>query len=41
MKTEKKNNILVTGHRGLLGGEILKELRKQNYKNIFFITKKN
>jgi GDP-L-fucose synthase len=40
MKTEKKNNILVTGHRGLLGGEILKELRKQNYKNIFFITKK-
>ena len=40
MKTEKKYNILVTGHRGLLVGEIVKELKKQNYKNIFFIPKK-
>jgi len=41
MKAEKKYNILVTGHRGLLGGEIVKKLKKHNYKNIFFIPKKN
>lgn len=40
MKNEKNSKILVTGHKGLLGAEIVKELKKQNYKNIFVITKK-
>ena len=37
--TEKKKRILITGHQGLLGSEIIKRLKKNKYKNIFFISK--
>ena len=36
---EKKKKILITGHQGLLGSEIIKRLKKNKYKNIFFISK--
>ena len=40
MVNEKKFKILVTGHKGLLGSEIVKELKNQNYRNIFFTPRK-
>ena len=36
----KKSKIFVAGHRGLIGSAIIRKLKEQNYKNIFFKTRK-
>ena len=37
----KKSKILVTGHTGLVGSAILKQLQKMNYQNIFTCNSKS
>tara|TARA_Y100000591_G_scaffold321039_1_gene335332 strand:- start:84 stop:1031 length:948 start_codon:yes stop_codon:yes gene_type:complete len=36
----KKSKIFVAGHRGLIGSAIIRKLKEQNYKNIYFKTRK-
>ena len=41
MKITKNSKIFLAGHKGMVGSSILKLLRKKNYKNIFYLNKKN
>ena len=34
------SKIYVAGHNGLVGGAILRELKKQGYKNLIFASRK-
>lgn len=38
---EKNSKILVTGHNGLVGSNLIKELKKQGYENIWTVPKEN
>ena len=40
LKINKKESLLLLGHKGLIGSAILKQLRNRNYKNILTIEKK-
>ena len=34
------SKIFIAGHKGLVGGAILRTLKKKGYKNILIVTKK-
>ena len=37
----KNSKIFVSGHRGMVGSSILRQLKKRGYKNIIVKTRKN
>ena len=40
MEIKKKDKIFVAGHKGLVGSAILRELKKNGYKNIITASRK-
>ena len=36
----KKSNIFIAGHKGLVGGSIYNRLKKSGYKNLIIVDKK-
>ena len=40
-KINKKESLLLLGHKGLIGSALLKQLNNRNYKNIITVEKIN
>ena len=41
MQLNKLSKIFIAGHNGMVGSAILNHFRGKNYKNIYFINRKN